>query len=148
MRNFVIMLFFIILSFPFSVSAEPMYVGSEACKECHEFEYQNFMRYAKKAMSYEKIVRLKKGLTKEEFQRCFQCHTTGYGKPSGFVSVEKTPELKFPGCEVCHGPGSEHIESQSIEDIKKPTLKDCASCHVAERIEAFEYKPMLYGGAH
>lgn len=148
MRNFVIIMVFIILIFPAFVSAESIYAGSKACKECHEFEYQSFMRYAKKAESYEKILRLKKGLTKDEFQTCFQCHTTGYGTSSGFISVEETPDLRSPGCEVCHGPGSKHIESQSIEDVKKPTLKDCASCHVAERIEAFEYRPILYGGAH
>ncbi len=146
MRNFIVS--FIIFILPALVWAGPVYVGSKVCQECHEFEYKNFMRYAKKARSYERILRLKKGLKRDEFQKCLQCHTTGYGRPGGFVSVEKTPDLRYPGCEVCHGPGSKHIESQSSRDIKRPTLKDCAACHIHERIEAFEYRPMLYGGAH
>ena len=39
------------------------YVGTEACKECHEAEYDNFKAYAKKATSYESIKKMQKGLT-------------------------------------------------------------------------------------
>jgi len=55
-----------------------IYVGSDACKDCHEAEYDNFQAYAKKAHSYESISVMKKGLTEAEFCRCFECHTTGY----------------------------------------------------------------------
>src|SRR4030042_5842574 len=81
------------------------YVGSDACKDCHEKEYNSFMTYAKKSKSFESIERVRKGLTEEEIKGCYFCHTTGYGKPGGFVSPEKTPHLKNAGCEVCHGPG-------------------------------------------
>ena len=91
----------------------PGYVGSEACKGCHINEYDNFSKYAKKSKSYESIERVKKGLTDEEIKGCYYCHTTGYGKPSGFVSVEKTPYLRNAGCEVCHGPGEFHIKTKS-----------------------------------
>src|SRR4030042_5696348 len=70
------------------------YVGSDACKDCHEKEYNSFMTYAKKSKSFESIERVRKGLTEEEIKGCYFCHTTGYGKPGGFVSPEKTPHLK------------------------------------------------------
>ncbi|MFP7753740.1 multiheme c-type cytochrome [Thermodesulfobacteriota bacterium B35] len=129
--------------------AAPRYVGSRACRPCHRAEYTSFIRYAKKSTSYRSIERLEKGLTREDIRKCYGCHTTGYGKPGGFVSVEKTPELKNAGCEVCHGPGSRHVRTGRPEDIKRrPTRKDCETCHTSERIRAFRYRPMIHGGGH
>ena len=128
---------------------EPRYVGSEACKKCHEHEYTNFVTYAKKSISYRSIERVKKGLTAKELKGCYYCHTTGYGKPGGFVSVEKTPYLKNAGCEVCHGPGEFHVRTKSPDDIKHHLrIRDCEVCHTPERVRAFRYKPLIHGGAH
>jgi len=125
------------------------YVGSDACKECHEEEYRNYKAYAKKAQSYDSIKKMKKGLTEFEFQGCFECHTTGHGKPGGFVSEKETPFLKNAGCEVCHGPGSLHCDTETAADIKgQLTIKDCEGCHNDERVAEFNYKPLIYGGAH
>ncbi len=127
----------------------PKYVGSEACKKCHEGEYKSFITYAKKATSYNSIERIKDRLTEEEVRGCYFCHTTGYGKPGGFISVEKTPHLKNAGCEVCHGPGELHVKTQSKNYIKNQlTIKDCEVCHTEERVKAFRYKPLIHGGAH
>ena len=125
------------------------YVGSEACKPCHQKEYKSFTKYAKKSISFESIQRVKKGLTEEEIKKCYFCHTTGYGKPGGFVSIERTPHLKNAGCEVCHGPGEIHVRTQRAQDTKMNfTMKDCEECHISERVKAFRYKPMIHGGAH
>ncbi|MCD4755474.1 MAG: cytochrome c family protein [Deltaproteobacteria bacterium] len=127
----------------------PKYLGSEACKACHQKEYRSFIKYAKKSISFESIQRVKKGLTEEEIKKCYFCHTTGYGKPSGFVSPDETPHLKNAGCEVCHGPGEFHVKKKSPLYIKKSlTMKDCEVCHISERVKAFRYKPMIHGGAH
>lgn len=127
----------------------PRYVGSDACKSCHENEYRNFMAYAKKATSFRSIERVRKGLTEEEIKGCYVCHTTGYGKPGGFVSIEKTPHLKNAGCEVCHGPGEIHVKSGDSRYIKRRMkIEECEVCHTSERVRAFRYKPMLHGGAH
>ena len=125
------------------------YVGSEACKPCHQKEYKSFTKYAKKSISFESIQRVKKGLTEEEIKKCYFCHTTGYGKLGGFVSIEETPHLKNAGCEVCHGPGEIHVRTQRAQDTKTNlTMKDCEECHISERVKAFRYKPMIHGGAH
>jgi len=125
------------------------YVGSDFCKECHEKEYLSFTTYAKKSNSFYSIERVRKGLTEEELNRCYFCHTTGYGKPGGFVSPEETPHLKNAGCEVCHGPGEDHVATRDPQDIKRHlTMKDCEGCHISERVRAFRYKPLIHGGAH
>ena len=125
------------------------YVGSKTCMGCHEAEYLRFTTYSKKAASYEHIDKLRKGLTKEEFQACFECHTTGYGKPGGFKSFKETPDARNVGCESCHGPGSLHVETGDSKYIKgNLTRSDCEVCHNKERVEAFNYKPLIYGGAH
>ena len=128
---------------------QPKYVGSEGCKECHADEYRTFKQFNKKSHSFQSVARLKKGLQEAEVNKCFECHTTGYGKEGGFRSEQETPQLKDAGCEVCHGPGSIHAETGDPKDIKgKLTAKDCESCHSEERVNAFKYKPLVYGGAH
>lgn len=125
------------------------YTGPAACKRCHEKEYASFMAYSKKSRSFESIEKLRKGLTAEEITKCYRCHTTGYGKPGGFVSPQKTPHLKNAGCEVCHGPGALHVRTQNPRDLKAhPTMQDCEVCHTSERVRAFRYKPLIHGGAH
>lgn len=127
----------------------PAYVGSSACKDCHKKEYTNFMTYSKKSRSFESIERVKKGLTEDEFRECYFCHTTGYGRPGGFISPEKTPYLKNAGCEVCHGPGELHIKTKNRGGIKRTmSMEDCEICHTAERVKTFRYKPLIHGGAH
>lgn len=130
-------------------SSSARYVGSKVCRPCHKKEYSSFTRYAKKSTSYRSIERLKKGLSTQDLNKCYGCHTTGYGKPGGFVSVQQTPELKNAGCEVCHGPGGRHVLTGDPDRIKKkPTRKDCESCHTPERIRAFRYTPLIHGGGH
>lgn len=125
------------------------YTGTEACAPCHEDQHANFVKYAKKAKSAAHIKVMAKKLPPEEVKECYACHTTGYGKPGGFESFEKTPHLADAGCEVCHGPGSAHIDSGGdTKLIARPKLEDCAVCHGSERVANFNYKPLLHGGAH
>ncbi|WP_316897399.1 cytochrome c family protein [Pseudodesulfovibrio indicus] len=126
------------------------YVGSEPCGECHDEEYGNFKKFAKKAHSGESVKIMMADLTKEELIECYGCHVTGYGQPGGFVSFDQTPALGEAGCEVCHGPGYDHVESGGDPDLIKKdlSLEDCQVCHNPERVDAFDFKPLLYGGAH
>ena len=126
------------------------YVGSKACMDCHPKEYESFTRYSKKAHSSQSIKIMAPKLTAEELSGCFACHTTGYGQPGGFVSFEKTPELADAGCEVCHGPGSAHADAGGDATLirAKLAMSMCESCHNAERVRTFNFKPMLFAGAH
>lgn len=146
----IILLGVLVLGFPLLVFAQG-FVGSKACQECHETEYNNFVKFSKKAKSYEHIAKMFPKLKEEEKKECFSCHTTGYGK-GGFVSIEKTPQFSDVGCETCHGPGQEHIEAGGDPELIKGkgslSIENCTSCHINERVQAFNFKPLLYGGVH
>lgn len=132
------------------VTQDAVYVGSEACADCHDVEYENYSKYSKKAHSGESVRIMAGDLTKSELEECFTCHTTGYGQPGGFVSFEETPTMANAGCETCHGPGSLHVESMGDKEYIKYQLviEDCTHCHNSDRVAAFDFKPMLFGGAH
>ena len=132
-----------------AAAEEAVYVGAEACLECHADQYDRFMGHSKKSSSYTSIERMAGKLTPQELKECYACHTTGYGKPGGFRSEQETPHLKNTSCEVCHGPGSLHVESEDPADlIETIQVEDCLICHNAERVGEFRFKPLLYGGAH
>lgn len=129
-------------------AGQPTYVGTDACADCHPSQYDNFKRYAKKARSADHIKTMSGKLSPQELAECFACHTTGYGRPGGFVSFETTPHLADAGCEVCHGPGGAHSGTGDPTLISKPTMDACSECHNSERVNSFNYKPLLQGGAH
>ena len=147
MKNHIIVILFFLCFFCAgnSLAEDKTYVGSKVCEECHDQEYSNYIKFAKKAKSFESIKKMEKKLTPEEYKSCFECHTTGYGKKGGFISEEKTPQLKDAGCEVCHGPGSLHAESGDPDMIVRDiNLESCNKCHSKERIGAFDFKPLLF----
>lgn len=136
---------------PAAAAAKPAaYVGSTACKDCHAKEYESYSKYSKKAHSSQSVKIMAAKLTPEELKGCFACHTTGYGQPGGFVSFEQTPEMANAGCEVCHGPGAAHVDSGGDTSLiqSKLEMSACERCHNAERVRNFNFKPMLFAGAH
>ncbi len=135
-----------------ALAAENRFVGSTACADCHESQYASYKANAKKAHSSRSVRIMASDLTEAELKECFGCHTTGYGKPGGFVSFEKTPELADAGCEVCHGPGGAHVDAGGdpslIKGRGKIRVEDCSGCHNEERVKAFGFKSTLYSGGH
>jgi hypothetical protein len=125
------------------------YVGSASCKECHKRQYETFTSLSRKSRSFESVDRMKAGLTPQEIERCYSCHCTGYGRPTGFVSPDKTPELKDVGCEACHGPGKLHCQTmEKAHIVKTVTIDVCEKCHSSELVKSFRYKSVIYAGAH
>lgn len=127
---------------------DALFVGTATCAQCHPDEAKRFETYSKKAHSFTSIERLAGKLTEQEKRVCYGCHTTGYGKPGGFVSKAQTPQLINLGCETCHGPGSRHVESEDPADLTAVTMEACMVCHNEDRVAAFKFKPLLFGGGH
>ena len=146
--------------------SESTYVGSLACKDCHPEEYENFITYAKKSTSFQSVEKQMKHLTPDEIKQCYPCHTTGYGQPGGFVSLEETPHLKNAGCEVCHGPGGTYTQDGYMtlknKEFKRADIVAvglihpigeavCTQCHNEENPipdYTFDYEAMKATGLH
>lgn len=95
---------------------------------------------------------------------CLACHTTGYGKPGGFVSVEKTPTLAGVQCEVCHGAGAGYLKpnlmSLQNKEYKRadlvaagmviPSVQVCQTCHNEKSpfYQPFDYEARKQQGTH
>jgi hypothetical protein len=168
---------------PQAEAQAPEYVGSSACRRCHLREYRSWQR-SKHANIYDLLapgirpeakakVNLQPDVDYRETELCLTCHTVGYGTPSGFRSIEETPELAGVGCETCHGPGSVYIADDvmgnenldhSFDEVIAAGLiypvpeQVCTQCHTAPSTPfnpeifpeyAFEYTyESLEAGSH
>ena len=127
------------------------YAGVKTCKKCHRKVWKSW-KTSPMALSYEILkpgeraeIKKKAGLDPQKDytkdQSCLPCHTTGYGKPGGFVSFEKTPSMIGVSCESCHGAGKDynkvmgkHSRTYTDEEIvRNGLIKDpsttCTICH-------------------
>jgi hypothetical protein len=84
------------------------YVGSFACKECHEDAYKIWKK-SPHSGAYKTLEEARKPSLRQYDGECVVCHTVGFGYNTGFTNETKTAHLKNVGCESCHGPGSLHI---------------------------------------
>jgi hypothetical protein len=98
------------------------YVGTKGCKKCHIKQFKSW-NATKMAKAYDILkpgeraeAKAKAGLDPQKDYtkdpECLPCHTTGYGEPGGFVSLEESPQLVGVSCEMCHGAGSEYVKEQ------------------------------------
>ena len=114
------------------IPAGAKYIGSKKCRSCHLKQHKAW----RTTKHYKTFDRLEDADKKDP--NCLKCHTTGYGKPGGFVNEDDSPDLKGTGCEGCHGPGSAHAEAakdapegKKWDDPAYPKVvaTNCVSCH-------------------
>jgi hypothetical protein len=118
------------------------YVGSKSCKLCHDYEYEKWqtseqvfvpglVRQADPNSRHYGALATLKAVGSDYDPECVVCHVVGMRFQSGFITEEKTPELKDVGCENCHGPGSEHLRSLGAIETSGP-ISTCTDCHTTE----------------
>ncbi len=118
-------------------SGKYRYVGNSKCRLCH----RKFFLGRKKDPHDYAMKSLKEGQY-ENNEKCLICHATGFGTPTGFVSLKKTPRLANVQCEGCHGPGNIHVKMAKKQrnafkgggflagtDQPKILKNMCISCH-------------------
>lgn len=108
------------------------YVGVDVCSTCHKSE-REFWNRTQHALAYATLTSAHKEFNLD----CVSCHVTGYDKPGGstVVHVEKLSNVQ---CEVCHGPGSRHVQIPLDETlIATPEQSLCAAqCHHEPHVHA------------
>jgi peroxiredoxin len=111
------------------------HVGADACRDCHQREYDQWGS-TKHAAAF--AVLLQAGRSADPV--CQPCHTTGLGRKGGFGDETATAVMTGVQCEVCHGPGADHVKAPA--ELKKQTIYGitdqcsfciiqgvCATCH-------------------
>jgi hypothetical protein len=96
------------------------YIGSEACKACHQQEF-GIWAASKHAHAYKALEVIASNPSGRNFDpECVRCHTIGFDYNTGFDGTPERLHLKNVGCESCHGPGNLHAEAEA----KRDPLKD------------------------
>ena len=107
------------------------FAGSARCQNCHEEVYAIWQDRAH-AHAYDTLVKVGSDMDPE----CVVCHVVGMEFEEGFVSLEKTPQFPDVGCEVCHGPGADHVVSGGSIGLGQPR-RSCLHCHTPEHSGEF-----------
>jgi len=121
-------------SLPEPKPGEAVYVGTDACFECHG-ETKEFWRTTPHSHAWETLTDAGKTFDVE----CVSCHVTGYGKAGGSL-VGKTAGREDVQCEACHGPGSVHSEDgDKASIVRAPTVEVCTGCHNTHHSPKFAF---------
>jgi hypothetical protein len=114
-------------------SEQSPYLGVSRCQECHRpfVESWNKTRHARAWEALEKV-------GKSHDPECVRCHVVGFGQPGGFRSIEATPPLADVQCEVCHGPGRDHL-TNGYGPMRDVGVLTCLGCHTQDHSPDFQY---------
>ncbi len=110
------------------------FAGDRACVSCHsrEARIQEAGRHARAIRSLARTGR-------EVDPGCVPRHVVGYGRRTGFLSLEETPALARVGCESCHGPGGEHVRDPG-RPLPDRARRACLRCHDEDHDPGFDFE--------
>lgn len=111
------------------------YIGSEACQECHQKEFDQWS-HSSHATAFNTL----QIVGREYYSECVSCHVTGFGYSSGYqIGNTDRKHLAEVGCETCHGPGKQHTYTPLATNIRgKVEASTCMECHAPEHSPGFE----------
>ncbi len=110
-----------------------VYAKDQTCLTCHSKEHAIWLKTSH-SQAYAALQEVNKSFDPE----CLVCHTTGFGKPGGFISEIDTPELKNVQCEMCHGARLEHTQNPQ-GGFAKEAKAACGKCHVKKHSPKFNF---------
>ena len=140
------------------------FVGSAACRDCHESAYDVFVD----SEHFRATIDIKEPTERSTIPRnfdpeCVSCHVTGWDPQnhvpfeSGYIDFEESASLHAVGCENCHGPGSAHVSAENGDEsvseseresrqlamrISRQTAEKsaCQSCHDLDNSPDFDFE--------
>ncbi len=120
------------------IGPAPAYAGERVCVECHS-PVLNTVTHTLHAQAFSKARFHADGGQTNAL--CLRCHTVGFGVPTGFISLAKTPQLAGVQCENCHGPAAYHAanpDDPTLVPRVEVAATVCGGCHRDERHPTFE----------
>ena len=118
---------------PAPAPGRPTYAGIDDCADCHK-EAVAFWKKTPHAKAWKTLTAVGKQWNRD----CIGCHLTGWAEPGG-ATLADNEKLREVQCEVCHGPGSLHVDAPKKEPLARaPAPEFCASrCHTKEHSDTF-----------
>ena len=136
------------------------FVGSKACKDCHEDSYSVWKKSGH-AKAWSTL--LGADPPRNSDPECISCHVIGWHPTKhfpykgGFLSEKLTPQMADVGCESCHGPGEAHVKAEmgndkdlqlrmqkavrvTKEEAQKHEEKSCHNCHDLDNSPDFKFE--------
>ena len=113
------------------------YVGERACADCHKEAFE-IWKQSRHSRAFSTLERENKAFD----ANCLACHTVAFNQAGGFVDPDITPDRLNVQCEVCHGPGRAHVESEGKSLLEKPTGGSgpvCLQCHNRSHSPSFDF---------
>jgi hypothetical protein len=110
------------------------YLGMDICRRCHADLMPRFV-----ASAHFRALETLRDRGEGENPSCLSCHTTGYGRRTGYdPAAEKAGGTNLGGvqCEACHGPGTLHARDGSYV---KSARESCRSCHTSAWSPDFDF---------
>lgn len=120
---------------PITGKLREKYIGMAVCARCHDRTAADFIV----SPHFRTFARMTES-GNERNAKCLPCHTTGYGRFSGYdpESDEKGGiDLRGVQCEACHGPGTKHTRDGKY---KEEARKNCRVCHDAKNSPHFNFQ--------
>ena len=104
------------------------FVGSAACKDCHSAEHEQWSLTGH-ASAFATLL----AEHRQYAPGCVVCHVTGASMRSGYEFGDMKSTMQDVQCEMCHGPGSEHVAAPGGGQMTRvPSYDLCVTCHNAE----------------
>ncbi|MBQ6159287.1 MAG: hypothetical protein IJJ20_09810 [Thermoguttaceae bacterium] len=137
------------------------YVGSAKCGSCHSDAYDIWRESrhssAWKSLSSDPPTEHTANPPRDCDPDCVSCHVVGWNGTAhvpyigGYENMKSTAHLANVGCESCHGPGSNHIQTELGNDaaaqvrmresmlVGSNVKQVCYSCHDSDNSPNFEF---------
>ncbi|HYR51959.1 MAG TPA: multiheme c-type cytochrome [Candidatus Dormibacteraeota bacterium] len=115
------------------------YVGAETCSGCHPSEFAQW-RTTGHAAAFKTLL----DVHRHYQPKCVSCHVVGFGSEFGYRTGQPEEPLGNVQCEVCHGPGNEHVLAPARTNIRRAVPERlCVECHNEEHSDHFVYARSL-----
>jgi len=117
-------------------NAQRDYVGSGQCTSCHDDQTRQWSG-TRHAQAFDSLLKAHRHF----YPTCVKCHVAGLGWSTGYRIGTGESGLAHVTCEVCHGPGSDHVARPDQETIRRvPSLHVCIECHHPDHDDDFDYR--------
>jgi hypothetical protein len=115
------------------------YVGASVCAGCHVSQYAQW-KTTPHATAFKTLL----DRHRHYQPSCVSCHVVGFGSEYGYKVGQPEDPFGNVQCEVCHGPGGDHVRGPIRTNIRRAVPERvCLECHNPDHSDHFVYTSLL-----